>query len=279
MRTLTDRVAVVTGAASGIGRALAVVLAGKGCDLALVDRDADGLAVTAALVANRRVSTHVVDVADSAAMQALPDAVITAHGAVHLLINNAGVALDGTFETLAMDDVTWLLGVNLFGVLHGCVFFLPHLRRVPEAHIVNVSSLFGLQGMPENSIYSASKFAVRGLSESLWVELAGTGIGVTCVHPGGVKTNIVRSARLCDEGRRGTVVAEFDRVARMTPEQAAVRIVAAVERGAPRVLLGPETYVIDWGKRLAPVFTQRVLAWLFHRVRPRFDAGPPPGPA
>jgi short-subunit dehydrogenase len=153
--------------------------------------------------------------------------------------------------------------------------FLPHLERVPEAHIVNVSSVFGLAGMPENSIYSASKFAVRGLSESLWVELAGTGIGVTCVHPGGVKTNIVRSARLRDERRRGAMVSEFDRVARMTPGKAAARIVAAVERGDLRLLLGPETYLVDWSKRLAPVLTQRAIARLFRRLR--LDTGPGTG--
>ncbi len=271
MRHLGERVAVVTGAASGIGRALAAALAAKGCHLALVDRDAAGLVLTAAAVEStgRRVSTHVVDVADRAAMEALPAAVVAAHGRVHVLVNNAGVALDGTFESLGLDDVAWLIGVNLWGVIHGCAAFLPVLRREPEAHIVNVSSVFGIVGVPENSIYSASKFAVRGLSESLWTELAGTGIGVTCVHPGGVRTNIVRSARLGNEGRRAAVVAEFDRIARMTPEAAATRIVAAIEAGAMRVRLGPETYLADWAKRLAPTLTQRVVAGLYRRARAR----------
>jgi len=274
MRPLSDRIAVVTGAGSGIGRALANALAAKGCHLALADVNAAGLADTAAHAARpgRRVSTHVVDVADREAMRAFAEAVVAAHGHVHLLINNAGVALDGRFEDLPLDDVEWLLGVNLCGVIHGCAFFLPHLRREREAHIVNISSLFGLIGVPENSIYCASKFAVRGFSESLWTELAGSGIGVTCVHPGGVKTNIVRSARLRDESRRAVVVSDFDRTARMTPERAAARIVAAVERGSMRLRLGPETYVGDWAKRLAPATTQRLVARIYRGVRARLDA-------
>jgi short-subunit dehydrogenase len=271
MRTLTDRVAVVTGAGSGIGRALAAALARKGAHLALVDVDEASLAESAGRVrtAGRRLSTHVVDVADRAAMAALPAAVLAAHGHVHVLVNNAGVALDGTFEELPLDDVAWLFGVNVWGVLHGCAFFLPHLRREPEAHIVNISSVFGLLGVPENSAYCASKFAVRGLSESLWVELAGSGVGLTCVHPGGVKTNIARRARLRDEQRRAAMTAEFERAARMTPERAAARIVTAIERGTMRLRLGPETYVADWAKRLAPVSTQRLLVGAYRRIRAR----------
>ena len=274
MKTLRDRVAVVTGAGSGIGRALAAALAQKGCHLALVDVNATGLAATAREVAalGRRISTHVVDVADRVAMEVLPDAVVAAHGRVHVLVNNAGVALDGTFEQLPLDDIAWLFGVNVWGVVHGCKVFLPVLRREVEAHIVNVSSVFGLLGVPENSAYCASKFAVRGLSESLWVELAGSGIGVTCVHPGGVKTHIARSARLRDETRRNAVVTEFERVARMTPERAAARIVRAIERGTPRLRLGPETYVADWAKRLAPTMTQRLLVGVYRRVRARLAA-------
>ncbi|HWP66787.1 MAG TPA: SDR family NAD(P)-dependent oxidoreductase [Candidatus Limnocylindria bacterium] len=276
MRTLSDRVAVVTGAASGIGRALALALAERGAALALVDVDAAGLADSAARVraAGRACSTHLVDVADRAAMLALPEAVVAAHGHVHVLVNNAGVALDGRFEELPLDDVAWLLGVNLWGVIHGCHAFLPLLRREGEAHIVNISSVFGIIGVPENSAYCASKYAVRGFSESLAVELAGSHIGVTCVHPGGVRTNIARRARLRDERRRAMVTAEFDRVARMSPERAAARIVRAIERGTPRLRLGPETYVLDWAKRLAPVATQRLLVGAYRRAKARLGDVP-----
>lgn len=273
MRTLANRVAVVTGAASGIGRALAAALAGRGAHLALVDVDAPGLAESAgqAGATGVRVTTHAVDVADRDAMAALPAAVLAAHGHVHVLVNNAGVALDGTFDELPLDDVAWLMGANFWGVVHGCAFFLPHLRREPEAHVVNLSSVFGLIGMPENSAYCASKFAVRGLSESLMVELAGSSVGVTCVHPGGVKTNIARRARLRNEARRVAITDEFERIARMTPQRAAARIVRAIERGTPRLRLGPETYVVDWAKRLAPVATQRLLVGLYHRAKARLE--------
>ena len=271
MQTLNERVAVVTGAASGIGRALALALAQRGALLALVDVDEPGLADSAARVRDLRrpCSTHLVDVADRDAMQKLPEAVVSAHGHVHVLVNNAGVALDGRFEELPLDDIEWLLGVNLWGVIHGCSLFLPHLRREPEAHIVNVSSVFGIVGMPENSAYCASKFAVRGLSESLMVELAGSHVGITVVHPGGVRTNIARRARLRDERRRAAMTTEFERVARMTPERAAARIVTAIERGTPRLRLGPETYLLDWAKRLAPVATQRLLVGAYRRVKAR----------
>ena len=277
MQTLKERVAVVTGAGSGIGRALALTLAQRGAILALADVDPAGLAESAERVraAGRPCSTHVVDVASREAMRALPEAVVAAHGHVHVLVNNAGVALDGCFEELPLDHIDWLLGVNLWGVVHGCSVFLPYLRREAEAHIVNVSSVFGIVGMPENSAYCASKFAVRGLSESLMVELAGSTIGITVVHPGGVRTNIARRARLRDERRRAVMTAEFDRIARMTPERAAAAIVTAIERGTPRLRLGPETYLLDWAKRLAPVTTQRLLVGFYRRVKARLAAAEP----
>src|SRR5262245_24652032 len=277
MQTLNERVAVVTGAASGIGRALALALAQRGAKLALVDVDEPELAESAGRVraTGRPCSTHVADVADREAMRRLPEAVVAAHGHVHVLVDNAGVALDGRFDELPLDDIDWLLGVNLWGVVHGCSVFLPYLRREPEAHIVNISSVFGIVGMPENSAYCASKFAVRGLSESLMVELAGSNVGITVVHPGGVRTNITRHARLRDESRRATMVAEFERVARMTPERAAACIVTAIERGTPRLRLGPETYLLDWAKRLAPVATQRLLVGVYRRVKARLAVTEP----
>ncbi len=253
MQSFDNKVAVVTGAASGIGRALAQQLAQRGAALALVDRNAEALAETAASVAAtaKRVTTHVVDVADAEQMEALAAAVVAQHGRVELLINNAGVSVTGTFEEQSLDDWRWIVGVNFWGVVHGCKFFLPHLRSAESAHIVNLSSMFGLIGLPTQSSYCATKFAVRGLSEALWAELHGSGIGVTSVHPGGVKTNIVRASRTADANAKQQMIERFDRMA-MTPEKAAGKILRAVERNKLRVVICPEARVADWAKRLFP---------------------------
>jgi short-subunit dehydrogenase len=253
VRSFQDKVAVVTGAASGIGRALAEDLARRGADLALVDVSTARLDETAQRVAasGRRVTTHVADVADAARMEALAAEVVAAHGRVELLVNNAGVSVTGTFEEQSLDDWRWIVGVNLWGVVHGCKFFLPHLRKSREAHIVNLSSAFGLIGLPTQSSYCATKFAVRGLSEALWAELRGSNIGVTSVHPGGVKTNIVRDSRSADESAKQKMVERFDRFA-MSPEKAAAKILRAVERNRLRVVICRESRVADWAKRLFP---------------------------
>jgi NAD(P)-dependent dehydrogenase (short-subunit alcohol dehydrogenase family) len=142
----------------------------------------------------RKASVHVADVASRARMAELPEEVLREHGRVSLLVNNAGVSVGGTFEEQSLEDLDWIVGINFWGVVHGCQFFLPHLRRETEAHIVNLSSMFGIVGVPTQSSYCATKFAVRGLSEALWVELRDAGIGVTSVHPGGIRTNIVRTS-------------------------------------------------------------------------------------
>jgi NAD(P)-dependent dehydrogenase (short-subunit alcohol dehydrogenase family) len=261
LKQLRDRVAVVTGAASGIGRALSVALARKGCHLALVDLDEAGMREVARAIEaeGRQASVHVVDVADREAMGALPEQVVAEHGHVHVLVNNAGVTVDGTFEEVSLEDLDWIFGVNLWGVIHGCKFFLPHLRHEDEAHIVNVSSLFGIIGVPRQTAYCTTKFAVRGLSESLWCEISRDGIGVTSVHPGGVRTNIVRQARHAPGADPREMIEAFDRMARWSPERAADRIVGAIERGAPRLRIAGESYVLDWLKRLAPTLTQRLI--------------------
>ncbi|NNL66505.1 MAG: SDR family NAD(P)-dependent oxidoreductase [Myxococcales bacterium] len=258
MKQLRDRVAVVTGAASGIGRALAVALANKGCDVALVDVDEEGLRETAARVATsgRKVSSHVLSVADRSAMEALPEQVVAEHGRVHIVVNNAGVAVDMTFEEMSMDDLDWIVGVNFWGVVHGCKFFLPWLQREDEAHIVNVSSLFGIIAVPRNSAYCATKFAVRGLTESIWSEISKQGIGLSTVHPGGIQTNIVRSARTAAGADKDELVDAFDRLARTSPEKAAARIVRGIEKNQLRVRIAPETYLLDWLKRLFPTGIQ-----------------------
>ena len=173
MRNLRGRVAVVTGAGSGIGRATSIELARKGCSLALVDVNEEAMKETGALLEGiaSEVSTHVVDVADRARMEALPAAVLSAHGQVDVLINNAGVSVTSDVLEHDLDDFAWILGVNLWGVVHGCRFFLPHLLAAPDAHIVNVSSLCGIVALPSQSAYSATKFAVRGFTEALRCEL------------------------------------------------------------------------------------------------------------
>lgn len=269
--------AVVTGAASGIGRALAVQLAEKGCHLALVDWNGAALeeVATSLRAGGRRVTAHVVDVSNRVAVGELAREVISLHGECHVLVNNAGVAVDARIEDVTPEDFEWIVGVNFWGVVHGCKAFLPHLRRVDEAHIVNVSSVFGLIGVPRNGPYCATKFAVRGFSEALWTELQGTNVGVTCVHPGGVRTNIVQNARLADEQERATIVREFGKAARMSPETAAANIVTAIERNSARLRLGPETYAMDWLKRLAPVGTQRLVGWFTVRAERRLRTSSP----
>lgn len=270
MKQLRDRVAVVTGAASGIGRALAVQLAERGADLALVDVNAAALAETAEAVRKRgrRASEHVADVADAARMERLVAEVLAAHGAVHLVVNNAGVSVTGTLEEQSLDDLRWIVGVNLWGVVHGCKFFLPALRAAraagAEAHIVNVSSMFGLIGLPTQSSYCATKFAVRGFSEAIWAELRDAGIGVTVVHPGGVRTNIVRESRTADPAAKQRMVERFEKQA-LAPEDAARQILRAVERDALRVVICREAHAADWAKRLAPSAVHRLVAWGYRR--------------
>ncbi len=249
MKTLNGRVAVITGAASGIGRALADELAQAGCRLALVDVHEERLAEVHAR--HEGSSAHRVDVADRTEMLALPQQVIEAHGAVHVLINNAGVSCNRLFDEHSLEDWDWLLGINLYGVIHGCHAFLPHLMEQDEAHIVNVSSVFGIIGLPAQSSYCASKFAVRGLTESLWEELAHTHVGVTVVHPGGVDTNIVRDGRTSDQIDRPRLFRRFARQA-IPASEAARQIRVAVERGDRRLRITREAYLMDWLKRLAP---------------------------
>jgi len=270
MRQLAGRVAVVTGAASGIGRALGFALAAKGCDLALVDVDAEGLERTASelLALGATASLHRVDVADRAAMERLAEDVIREHGRVHILVNNAGVSVSSLFEEQSLEDFEWLIGINFWGVVHGCKYFLPLLKQVEEAHIVNLSSLFGIVGVPTQSSYNASKFAVRGLSEALRAELAGTGVGVSVVHPGGVNTNIVRRGRMANEDERDELIATFERVG-MAPDRAAAKIVRGIETNRARIRIGRETYALDWAKRAFPTWTQDLIAAGYRRSQRR----------
>ena len=198
MKQIAGRVAVVTGAGSGIGRALSLALAERGADIALVDVDPARLTEVQADIQamGREASVHQVDVSSREQMAALPEQVIARHGAVHILVNNAGVSVNLPFEQQDVDDLEWITGINYWGVMYGCRYFLPYLRRADEAHIVNISSSAGLTGMKGQSSYAATKFAVLGLSECLYVELARSNVGITCVHPGAVATNILEAARM-----------------------------------------------------------------------------------
>jgi len=256
IRRLSGKVAVVTGAASGIGRVLALGLWDKGCHLALVDLDQDGLSRLQLELreSGRRqtVTTHVVDVGDRVRMRGLAIEVAEAHGAVHLLINNAGIGHEAAFPQTSLDDWDRIIDVNLWGVIHGCHFFLPYLAKVERGHIVNLSSLFGIVAMPGQTAYCTSKFAVRGLSESLAEELRTTSVGLTVVHPGAVATNIMKSARGDDPELLQRLARWYERHA-MSTERVAARIIRAVEKGTPRVLITWEAFFGDFLMRLMPV--------------------------
>lgn len=261
MRQLDGRVAAITGAGSGIGRATALALADAGCALALSDVDEAGLAETVRLAegrlaAGRKVTQHTVDVADKARMAEWADAAAAEHDGINIVINNAGVALSQTVEEMSLEDVEWLFGINWWGVVYGTRFFLPHLRKAGEGHIVNLSSLFGLIGVPTQSAYCAAKFAVRGFTETLRIELADSPIGVTCVHPGGIATEIARRARFSQGiGGKGRdeAVATFDKIARTSPEKAAADIVAGIRKGKGRVVIGADAKFLQLLPRLMPM--------------------------
>jgi short-subunit dehydrogenase len=254
---LSGGAAVVTGAASGIGRALARRLAAEGASLALADLDEAGLNETVAGIAGRgiQVSTHVVDVADSKRVETFAREVVERHGKVTLLVNNAGVALHGNFSELTFAEIDWLMGINFWGVVYGTKYFLPHLLGQPRAHIVNLSSIFGIVAPAGQTAYGASKFAVRGFTEALRHELEDTSVRVICVHPGGIRTPIARRARVAaavDPAVRDENVARFERLAKTSPEAAAERIVRGIERDEPRILVGADAIRLDRLQRLLP---------------------------
>lgn len=269
MHPYAGKVAAITGAGSGIGRALAVELARRGAALALSDIDEEGLAETVARCESRgaTVTSQRLDVADRAAVEAWADTVVEDHGTVNLVFNNAGVALGATVEGESYEDFEWLMSINFWGVVYGTKAFLPHLKDAGDGHIVNISSVFGLVSIPSQSAYNAAKFGVRGFTDALRMELeiADCGVSSTTVHPGGIKTNIARNARLGDgldavgqdpEAARR----DFERLFITSPEAAATRIVRAVQLNKRRALVGPDAVALDLLARLPPGLSQRLIA-------------------
>src|SRR5712692_74665 len=265
MSFLSDGVAVVTGAGSGIGRALAQQLAAAGSALALADIDEAGLLETAQSLEKKSalVTAHVLDVADEAVVRSFAEDVAGRHGRVTLLINNAGVSLHGDFAEISLDDFHWLMNINFWGTVYGTSYFLPILKRERRAHIVNLSSVFGLIAPAGQAPYAASKFAVRGFTEALRHELEGSNVGVSCVHPGGIRTQIARRARI-GAGVTGTghqeKAASFERLLRTSPEAAAARILRGAERREPRILIGSDAYQADILQRLRPASYWKTLS-------------------
>jgi short-subunit dehydrogenase len=273
MKILNDKVAVITGASSGIGRALAFGLAEKGCHIAISDVDQAGLDETARRITDKnvRVTTHIVDVANRDQVYQHAKDVAQAHGRVNIIINNAGVGLGDSLEEIEYADFEWIFGINFWGVVYGTKAFLPYLKKTAEGHIVNISSINGIIPNPYNGPYCATKFAVKGFTECLSQELHGTSIGVTVVHPGGIKTNIARHAKMVHLPGK-----EFDpekairlyeeKLFKTTAEEAARVIISGIERNKERVMIGSDAKIIDWMVRLFPVFSKNFIGRMTYRL-------------
>ncbi len=269
MKDLRGKVAVITGAGSGIGRALAEAFAAEGCRIALVDINEESLRETEALLIGLGVCTsvHIASVSDRERMAALPAEVNHEHGAIHLVFNNAGVTINKSFEDHALTDFDFVLGVNLWGVLYGCHYFLPYLKQQGEGHIINTSSMAGFLGFPNQSAYSLTKAAVKAFSETLRVELAYYNIGVTSIHPGAIRTNILNAAltRSGDDEDTKKMAALVDRFG-TSPGYLATKVVKAVKANRMRVLIGPDAYLFEFFKRLFPVWIHTPFRLAFSRV-------------
>lgn len=275
MKDFTNKVAAITGAGSGMGRTLALNLAAKGCHLALSDVNTEGLEKTVELLkdAGVKVTADKVNVADREAMYQWADKVVADHGKVNLIFNNAGVALASTIAAVSYDELEWILGINMWGVIYGTKAFLPHLEASGEGHVINTSSLFGLCAQPTQSGYNISKFAVRGFTESLRQELdvQKSCVSATSVHPGGIKTNIARDSRANESIEQLTGkthaqgVAEFEKLFITSAEKAADTIIRAVQANKRRVVVGPDAKIVDVIVRLFPSGYQRLITWGFKR--------------
>ena len=255
MQGFNDKVAVSAGAGGGLGGALAKALARRGCHLALVDYNPDRLEKTLSTLTetNVKLSTHIADVTDKKRMAALPDEIVAEHGRVDLLINNAGITLQKSFDTHSIEDWERIVNLNFWGVLYGCKFFKPFLEKSTEAHVVNMSSMTGMLGLPAQSSYCATKAAVKGLTESLWAEWGAAGIGVTSVHPGAIKTDMMQ-ATLKDSDDLAAAQKNIEMVAKIgrAPDAAAEKILRAVQKKKMKVLVGKDAVIMDAMKRFTP---------------------------
>jgi NAD(P)-dependent dehydrogenase (short-subunit alcohol dehydrogenase family) len=265
MKNLRDRVAVITGAASGIGRALAINLADEGCHVAIADINRDGLKETAALIGNKevRVTTHRVDVSKRDQVYKFAASVVKKHGSVDIVINNAGAGLGGMLEEVNYEEFEWLMGINFWGVVYSSMAFLPHLKQREEANLVNVSSVHGIFTNPGVGPYCSSKFAVRGFTQVLCQELRDSSVRVSCVHPGGIKTNIVRNARIAKghvpEKSPEENQEDFDKfIARTSSEKAARIIIRGIRKNKSCIMVGRDAHIYSLLTRLFPVTWQRI---------------------
>lgn len=272
MKSFSGKVAAITGAGSGIGQATAIALAKEGCHLAISDISKESLENTVELLAGYPVviSTHEVDVSDRKAVYQYAEDTVATHGKVNIIMNNAGVGLGETVDNMSYENFEWLMNINFWGVVYGTKAFLPHIQQAGEGHIVNISSVFGIIGVPTQSAYNAAKFAVRGFTESLREELdiAGGLVSATCVHPGGVKTNIARNSRMGDMGSmnmgdKEDIANMFEKIAMTTPETAARTILKGVRKNRRRVLVGGDAIMLDTTQRLMPTGYQRLLEVMF----------------
>lgn len=279
MQQFHGKVAAITGAGSGIGRGLALELAGRGCHLALSDVDDAGLAETVAMVEQSadarggvKVASARVDVTDRDAVEAWAASVVEEFGQVNLIFNNAGVALSANVSAMSYESFHWLMDINFWGVVHGTLAFLPHLKASGDGHVINISSVFGLLGIPSQSAYNSAKFAVRGFTDALRTELdiERSGVSATTIHPGGIRTNIARNGRFEFAEHEEAVDAEqaavdFERLARTTPQKAARLILGAVEKNKRRALIGPDAHLFDAAARISPRASQWALGKMIAR--------------
>ena len=270
MKNFKNKVAAITGAGSGIGQQLALLLAKAGCHVSLSDVNEQGLSKTVELLqgSNVRVTTKKLDVSDRLAMQAWAEETVQNHGSVNMIFNNAGVALGSTVEGASYEELEWIVGINFWGVVYGTKEFLPYIKKTGDGHIINISSLFGLTAQPTQSAYNATKFAVRGFTESLRQELdmENSGVSALCVHPGGIRTNIANAAKVNDSLRSIGMKPEksaqtFNKLLRCPPEEAARQILEAVQKDKRRLLIGNDAKTLDLIQRILPTGYQKVTAF------------------